>query len=92
MTQIPRSDADRPEAIDGHDLDVQPVDRLGVVPGESDVEIERLLLLVAAPARSAPVSRLLGSATTFLGPNIPFVSGKVGAILSSVSRTSFSLA
>ena len=47
-------DADRPEAVDGHVLDIELVDRLAVVPGGGDVEIERVLLRIAAPGRGRP--------------------------------------
>ena len=44
-------DADRPEAVDRHILDVEPVDRTAVVFDRNDVEIERVLLRIAAPGR-----------------------------------------
>ena len=44
-------EADRPEAIDGHILDVELVDRRAVVLAWRDVEINGVLIGIEAPAR-----------------------------------------
>ena len=84
-------DADRPEAVDRHILDVEPVDRIAVVFGRNDVEIERVLLWIAAPGRGGADQTPDGIGGA-LGPNIPLVSGKVVASMRSPSRTAFWLA
>src|SRR5580704_9906047 len=44
-------DADRPETVDRHVLDREPIDRLAVVARRRDVEIDRRLVGVATPGR-----------------------------------------
>src|SRR6478672_5152318 len=44
-------DADRPETVNGHILDVEPVDRGAVIFGRRDVKIGRILVWIAAPGR-----------------------------------------
>src|SRR6478752_2247324 len=43
--------ADGPEAVDWHVLDVELVDRVAIVPLGRDVEVDRVLVRVAAPGR-----------------------------------------
>ena len=47
-------DADRPESVDGHILDAEPIDCLAVVVSRGDVESDGFVLRIAAPGGGRP--------------------------------------
>ena len=80
-------DADRPEAVDRHVLDVQLIDCLAVVMGGRDVQIKGVLSSGLPPQATADPIRCRTASTFPLGPNMPLVSGTVAPRLSRPSRT-----
>ena len=84
-------DADRPEAVDRHVLDVELVDRRAVVLGRRDVEIDGILVRIAAPGRRGS-DQVPDRIDLILGAERLLKSGKVVPSTSSASRTFFWLA
>ena len=84
-------EADRPEAIDGHVLDVELVDRRAIVLAWRDVEIDGILLGIEAPARRGD-DQVPDRIDLSLRPDARRQSGIVSPSAISASRTFFWLA
>jgi hypothetical protein len=66
-------DADRPEGVNRHVLDGEPMERRAVILVRRDVEIEGIFLGIAAEGE-VPIKCRIGS-TRSLAPTVRFVSG-----------------